>query len=236
MKAPEDYTPQGAEDKLGDLPVYFVGDAAAAKGAVIVLPEVFGWQGRLKGICDTLAQNGYFAVLPDPHRGETAEGKEDLLGWLKGCEEKKPVVEDLKAVLAFIESKGLAGKPVGSVGHCYGVWAFCKASAEGLPLKCGVGPHPSIKLEEYAFGKSQADLCKAVAMPVLLMAAGNDPDNVKEGGELVDIFKGKGGGGLDFPDMSHGWFSRGDLADEKVKRDTDVTMKRTLEFLEKNMA
>ena len=48
----------GTEDTLEDgpdepLPIYTVGTPGAK--AIIVLPEVFGWSGRLKGICDTLA-------------------------------------------------------------------------------------------------------------------------------------------------------------------------------------
>ena len=29
---------------------------------------VYGWDGRLKGICDTLAEQGYSVVMPDFHR------------------------------------------------------------------------------------------------------------------------------------------------------------------------
>ena len=55
---PAGYTPKGAVVTLPlELPVYVTGPTIAT-ATVIVLPEVFGWSGRLKGICDTLADEG----------------------------------------------------------------------------------------------------------------------------------------------------------------------------------
>ncbi len=58
-----DYKPSGAVESLGDLQAYVVG--APGPRAVVVMPEIFGWSGRLKGICDTLAEQGFFVVMPD---------------------------------------------------------------------------------------------------------------------------------------------------------------------------
>ena len=66
----EGYVARGSVGAIGDLPIYTVGEPGPR--AIVVLPEVFGWGGRLKGICDTLAAEGYFVIMPDCHRGTTA--------------------------------------------------------------------------------------------------------------------------------------------------------------------
>ena len=53
LQPPDDYTPKGEVLQLDDLPIYCVGEPGPK--AIIVLPEVFGWSGRVKGISDTLA-------------------------------------------------------------------------------------------------------------------------------------------------------------------------------------
>jgi hypothetical protein len=43
-----------------------------------------------------------------------------------------------------------------------------------------------------------------VKMPVLLMPAGDDPDNVKPGGEITKLIEASGGSSELFADMNHG--------------------------------
>ena len=83
LAQPADYSPKGTVVDLGTdgdgepadaaLKLYTVGsfgaDSTGTRRTIVVLPEVFGWSGRLKGICDTLAENGYLVVMPDCHRG-----------------------------------------------------------------------------------------------------------------------------------------------------------------------
>jgi len=47
----------------------------------------------------------------------------------------------------------------------------------------------------------------AFQMPVLLLPAGDDPDNVKPGGEVASLVEGKGGASVVFPEMKHGWYT-----------------------------
>ncbi|CAD7944545.1 unnamed protein product [Amoebophrya sp. A120] len=230
------YTPAGEVSTIAtDLPLYVAKPDGETVGAVIVLPEVFGFEGRLKQICDTLASKGYFVAMPDCHRGDSAKGKPSVPDWVKDCEEKYPVVEDLKQVIACIQSATTPDIKISAIGHCWGAWAWAKAGEAGLPLVCGISPHPSIKLEEFAFKKSQEELCEKVKFPTLLMAAGNDPDNIKPGGSLVEIFAKNcpGSEAVPFPDMLHGWFSRGDLAQPNVQRDVEKTMQLVCDFLAK---
>lgn len=73
------------------------------------------------------------------------------------------------------------------------------------------------------FGGDVNKLTEGIKSPAYLYPAGNDPENIKPNGEVVNILKEKFGseksGSLEFPDMSHGWTVRGDANDEKVRRD-----------------
>lgn len=55
------YAAQGTEFQIDDLKIYTVG---AGEKAIIVLPEVFGWGGHLKAICDQFAKEGFLVVNP----------------------------------------------------------------------------------------------------------------------------------------------------------------------------
>ena len=70
-----------------------------------------------------------------------------------------------------------------------------------------------------------------------MMPAANDPDDVKEKGEVIEIlaklFGNELTGTVHFPDMMHGWTTRGDLNDEKCSRDFHKAMQLIEEYLAK---
>merc|ERR1712151_1010785 len=113
--------------------------------------------------------------------------------------------------MSWLKEKGVTS--VGALGHCWGVWALSKAAASEVPLKCGVGPHPSTKVESLAFGGDEKAMLSQVRMPLLLLPAGNDGATYKPGGEIANILASYGGSTHDYPDMAHGWTTRGDLRD-----------------------
>jgi dienelactone hydrolase len=44
---------------------YISGGSAAGKTAVIIVPDVWGWNsGRTRAIADMFAESGYFAIVP----------------------------------------------------------------------------------------------------------------------------------------------------------------------------
>jgi len=233
-QSPEGYQARGSEGKIGELPTYHVG---RSERAVLILPDIFGWsqnKGRFFGIADTLAAQGFQVLLADPFHGDTAAGKEDFMAWIKSFPYDGSVSTDIEACVKFLQDKGCTS--IGVVGFCWGVWAFCKAASLGVPFKCGVGPHPSTRLEG-AFGGEGAEqaMIDKVNMPVLLLPAGNDPDNLKEGGAVAKALAEKGGESVTFPDMAHGWLCRGDLSDATVVRDVELGMKHTVEFLKSRL-
>lgn len=74
--------------------------------------------------------------------------------------------------------------------------------------------------------------------PQLLLPAGNDDDNIKPGGAVVETLASRpapvGGASKShlFADMKHGWTTRGDLSDAAIKRDVDLAIKMTMDFLD----
>jgi len=63
-----DYTPQGNNIILSDLPVYTIGTGPKV---IVVAHDIYGFDGgRTKLICDQLANEGYRIYLPDFYRGK----------------------------------------------------------------------------------------------------------------------------------------------------------------------
>jgi hypothetical protein len=86
-------------------------------------------------------------------------------------------------------------------------------------------------------GGVEAELTKKIKCPAFLYPAGNDVPNIKKGGELVQILEEKFGaektGTLEFPEMTHGWVVRGNLAEEKVTRDTEAALHHACNYFSK---
>jgi len=234
-QAPDTYEAKGAKQMIGDLPVYYVEPETPSEKAILVLPDIFGWSnmgGRFFGICDTFAEQGFSVLLVDPFRGDTAAGKEDMMSWITSFKYEETVGTDIEQCVKWLGEKGATS--IGAAGFCWGVWAFCKAASSGTKFKCAVGPHPSTRLEGM-FGRDEQEMIDAVNMPVLILPAGNDPDNLKEGGAVAEALVKKGGKVVTYPDMAHGWVSRGDLGNSDVARDTQDAIQHMVEFLKVNM-
>ena len=104
-------------------------------------------------------------------------------------------------------------------------------------FKAIMGPHPSLGVEGWIYGGSHVKLAETIKCPSYLMPAGNDPEDVKEKGEITEILVKRFGselaGSTSFPDMMHGWTTRGNLADEKVSRDFHKAVHLTQEYFAK---
>ena len=106
------YTPRGSEEKLGDLPLYVAGEKS--EFALIVSYDIYGFHGgRIRNICDQLADQGYYVVLPDFFRGEcwTAERNETepdaKMPWIKAMSNPESVRNDLVSVIGLLKSRGV---------------------------------------------------------------------------------------------------------------------------------
>lgn len=229
LKAPSDYLPTGSVSNLGDLPIYTSGSPGDA--AILVWPEVFGWEGRLKNICDQLASEGYFVVMPDHMRGETMAtgGQGFLKKWADYDSVTGPDITD--KLLPYLKQNGVT--KIGAIGFCWGAWVIHRASAAGVPLLCGACCHPSVRLENMADGPGdEMALAEKVRCPMLMAAAGNDPENVKEGGAVSNILMQRFPSSVirSFPNQQHGWVSRGDVTDDAVASGVRDALQMCQEF------
>jgi len=102
-------------------------------------------------------------------------------------------------------------------------------------LKCGVGCHPSTRLERLAFGRDELTMLEKCDMPVQLHCGGNDSDDVKPGGVISDAVVSSGGESFLYEDMLHGWVTRGDLSSSAINRDVSLAMERSFDFFAQHL-
>jgi carboxymethylenebutenolidase len=117
------------EDAL--FPAYLAAPVGAAKGAIIVIPEIFGVNAGIRQKCDHLANDGYLAIAPDIF-WRFAPGVElnpDVEAQLQeafryfGQYDADDGVKDIEAAIHAIRG-GISGhapvQNVGCVGYCLG--------------------------------------------------------------------------------------------------------------------
>jgi carboxymethylenebutenolidase len=121
-------------------PAYVAKPKGAARGAVVVLQEIFGVNSHIRNVADGYADAGYLAVAPSTfHRVkqgvELGYTPEDITAGaaLKAAVEALPAPGVLQDVQAAIDHASQAGK-VGIVGYCWGGLLTWRAACmlEGL--------------------------------------------------------------------------------------------------------
>lgn len=215
------------------LPCYYTPPTTTGDGStvgLVVYTDVWGFQSRIRSLCDYLARHGNFHVIvPDCFRGETrGDHTDDFVAWIRRTPYETVVARDTQTCLDWLrEHQGVT--KVGAVGFCWGAWAVGRSSAAGVPWRAAVALHPSFGIERMAFGGDDVGLMQGISCPFLLLPAGNDAYYTKPGSVL--LLAAPKGRSILFPDMSHGWSTRGDRGDEKVDRDVKRALQETLDFL-----
>ena len=109
-------------------PAYVAEPAGPAKGAIVVLQEIFGVNSHIRSVADGYAAQGYLAVAPatfhrvqqDVNLGYTGPDMHAGMG-LKAAVEALPAPGVLQDVQAAIDHAAKAGGgKVGIVGFCWG--------------------------------------------------------------------------------------------------------------------
>lgn len=114
--------------------------AGTARGAVLVLQEIFGVNAHIRSVTDGFAAAGYVAIAPslfDRVRGGVELGytTEDLelgRGYVLQLKEEQ-LLRDMQAAINVVRHAGA----VGAVGYCWGGSLAYLAAAE-LPVRCAV--------------------------------------------------------------------------------------------------
>ena len=107
-------------------PVYQARPPGPARGAVVVLQEIFGVNAHIRAVADGFAQDGFLALAPETfHRVragvELAYLPDDITAGvaLKAAVEALPAPGAMADIQATIDYAASAGK-VGVVGYCWG--------------------------------------------------------------------------------------------------------------------
>ena len=112
-----------------------------ARGAVVIVQEIFGVNAHIRSVVDRFAAFGYRTIAPalfdriEPgveldYDGPGVERGRELAGQIKWA----PAMTDLAAAVDLVAATG----PVGVVGYCFGGSLAWRAAAE-LPVAAAVG-------------------------------------------------------------------------------------------------
>ncbi|KAI9023467.1 dienelactone hydrolase family-domain-containing protein [Hyaloraphidium curvatum] len=231
-----DYATKGATTTLpSGVEAYVVGPKDAKK-AILVIPDVWGWNsGRVRAIADNFGDGGYRVVVPKlltpPLEGGTdgdalppdfdiEKRMMDLVGYLK----KFPFASSLKPKVASClkDIKAGGADKIGMIGYCWGGWVIAHTAADpaaGPLVNAAAIFHPSIHLEDGVWGGKAAELLGKSSAPMLFCPAENDPPVYIPGGPYYDSLKKvqPATASVPFKGVQHGFVNRGDLAAPGVK-------------------
>ncbi|VWX58763.1 Carboxymethylenebutenolidase [Burkholderiales bacterium 8X] len=132
-----------AKDGFG-FPAYVAEPSGQPKGAIVVVPEIFGVNSHIRSVADGYAAEGYLAVAPSTfHRAkpgvELGYSDDDMKAGfgLKTAVEALPapgVLQDIEAAVAY----AARGGKVGIVGYCWGGLLTWRAAAKVPGLSAAV--------------------------------------------------------------------------------------------------
>ena len=236
LASDNDAKPNGSLITLGEsTPCYYSAPKESSSKGIVAYTDVWGFQSRIHSLCDYLATNGNFHVLcVDCFRGETKDDHPDMVAWFQSVPYDPNVAKDTDLCLEYLKTQhGVAS--VGAIGFCWGAWVIGKSSAANVPWKAAVAFHPSFRVEQVAFGGDPVQLMQGISCPLLLLPGSNDPDYTKpESAEFQALTK-NGSKSIPFPDMIHGWMTRGDRSDPQIDRDVSEALGQALGFLTDNI-
>lgn len=97
----------------------FLVQAAAPKGAVVVIQEWWGLNDQIRGVARRFAQAGFTALVPDLYRGQSTVEAEEAHHLMSGLNFGEAASQDIRGAVQYLKS--LPGAPkVGVTGYCMG--------------------------------------------------------------------------------------------------------------------
>jgi len=254
------YITKGEYVDIDGLSIYITGNQEA-KSAIIVAHDVFGPNsGRTIEICDEIAQRmKILVILPDFFHGNPffpeSYGTHSISGAIASfvdlfiygnifqllfSSNKRStwtvVGNEFESIVIPMLQKRNISK-IGILGFCWGGWFGIHASSNPY-INCVVAFHPSLNVC-YLVGEDRQKLCDTANCPLLMLTAGNDFNDVKEGGMLHEaINKTKYGDSSVFstiPTMIHGWVNRGDTSIDTIKVEVEGALNEAVTFLSKHL-
>jgi len=119
---------------------YLAAPPVRARGAVVVIQEIFGINAHMRAVTDGYAAEGYLAIAPSlfdrVRKGIELDYNDKTMqegfGYVKQLQ-REEILKDLAAAIAVVKHAGR----VGTVGFCWGGGISYLAACE-LPVACAV--------------------------------------------------------------------------------------------------
>ena len=158
----------------GSFSGYLAIPATGSGPGIVVIQEIFGVNDVMRGLCDSLAAQGYVALCPDLFwrqepgiqiSDKTEEHWAKAFQLYQGFNETKGV-EDLIATLEFLRAHPAVTGKVGSIGYCLGgKLAYLMATRSDADAN----------VSYYGVGIDKAlDEASAITNPLMMHLAGKD--------------------------------------------------------------
>lgn len=167
------------------LPAYVARPSGAgAKGAVIVVNEIFGIHDYIKDVCRRFAREGYVAIAPDyfDRAGDPAPMTDfDAIRQIVGTATYAQVMGDTSGTIDWLKAQSFVNDDaIGITGFCWGGSVVWMAAAHLSNLKAGVAWYGRLVSPEpggfaYEAGRQWPyDVGALIAIPVLGLYAEQD--------------------------------------------------------------
>jgi len=226
-----DYKPIGTKRTISEVEVYTVGDPTS-NVALICAYDIIGLHNNNYQICDKIAQQGFYVILPDFFRGEVInmenfkEDKSKLVefgfvkhSWINTRSVIQNVLDNLKTEMK--------SEKLGIFGFCWGgKHVFDSLHHSESLFHAGVAVHPSMITDE--------DISN-VDKPILAILTSGEKDLLNKHNllksKIADTSKF-----LDYTDQEHGFCaSRGDFSDPKVSERVTEAIKEMVNFFKQTL-
>ena len=228
-----DVTISGPDGKFSG----YLAQPASNKGpGVVVIQEIFGVNEVIRGICNSLADQGYFALAPDlfwriePNVQITDKSEAE---WKKAFElyQKFNVdtgVKDIQAAMTHLRGVPGAGPKIGAVGFCLGgLLAYLTATRANVDASVG---YYGVGIERHLTEKDH------IKKPLLLHIAEKDqfvPPAAQQ--QVIDALKSNPLVTIYvYPGVDHAFARAG--GQHHNKQAADLANKRTAEFFQKHLS
>lgn len=134
-----EFTPLMARDGH-EFAAWLAPPAGAARGAIVVLQEIFGVNAHIRAVTDGFAAAGYVAIAPalfdrvkrGVELGYTPADMELGRGYVQQLNEEQ-LARDMQACINVVKHAG----PVAAIGYCWGGSLAYLAACE-LPVRCAI--------------------------------------------------------------------------------------------------
>ncbi|KAF3008818.1 hypothetical protein E8E13_010676 [Curvularia kusanoi] len=230
------YKEKGEWIQADGLKTYATGSKDAKTGILIVY-DIFGFFPQTLQGADILAytdkEQQYQVFMPDFFEGSPADiswyppdnkDKEQKLGefFQTKAAPPKTLPRIPKIVDELSKSKGIEKWAI--IGFCWGGKIVNLSSQENTKFKAAAACHPAMVAKDDAPG---------ITIPYIMLPSGDEPkDDVEawqKGVKVPNVVEW-------FPDQVHGWMAaRGDLSQDKVKKEYERGYKLVLDFFHKHL-